>query len=189
MDIEKTVAAWTDVERADAIRTLLRFPLQPESFLAWCESTITCPMEFCITDKSMWNILLFKRPPSDPIFGGQWHVTGGLMLPGQKPEDVWPRIIEKYSLGGIELAKPIQIGAIDTLKGPQEEGACPRSQERNLIHIVRHPGTATPAGGKWFPLNNLPRTGEERLLGHHQRFIKEILMPYVGERRHSWFRH
>jgi hypothetical protein len=186
MSVKDAIAQWSDVEQAEAIRLLLQFPLKPEPFLAWCESTITCPMEFCITDKSMWNILLFRRPPSDPIFGGQWHVTGGLMLPGQKPDEVWPRIIAKYGLDATQLSKPIQIGVIDTRKGLQEGGGCPRSQERNIIHIVRYPDTHTPAGGGWFPLSNLPRTAKDKLLGHHQRFIDEILMPYVKSARYRW---
>lgn len=183
--IKDVCAGWTDAEKAKALRTIIGFRegqlLGPETFLAYCATTITTPMEYCILSSDMTQILLFKRPPNDPFFRGQWHVSGAVMLPGETPGGVWKRLQSgsKYGLQDDHFSPPIKIGEIDTPMGPQEEGMCPRGQEKNTIHIVICCAGNTLIEGQWFLLKSLRRTGPDRLLGHHQRYIDKVLLPWL----------
>lgn len=175
----------SDSEKAAALRAIIQFhqgrQLGPETFLAFCETTITTPMEFCILNPNRDSILLFERPASDPVFGGQLHVSGCVMLPGEAPETVWPRLhtSKKYGLENCIFSAPIKIGVIDTLMGPQEKGRCPRGQEKNTIHVVISSERMQTDKGMWHSLHHLPRKGPERLIGHHQRFVDKILAPWL----------
>ena len=183
-DVSAIVSGWTSSEKAEALRLILgKFPVPQEVFEAYCGTTITAPMEFFIINAAMTRILLWRRPQSDPFFGGQWHFSGGLMLPGFAPGDVWPqlRTSKKYGLANVSFLNPIEIGVADVPKGPQAEGKCPRSQERPILHVVVHKA-GDPAGDDWawFPLDALPLEGPGRLLGHHQHHIRDTLMPWIA---------
>ena len=180
VNIRELVQTWSDEERAEAINVVLRFPLGQKSFYAWCATTVTCPHEYCILNPEKTRILLFTREDSDPFFGGQWHVSGSLRLPDETGFDTWQRAIVKYGLNTMILTLPIPIGAHDTLKGAQLESKCPRGNERNLVHVsYATSGSKSKGKGEWFFLNNLPLVGRNALLGHHQAYIREVLMPWI----------
>lgn len=185
MSIAEIIAGWTREQKAEAVGLLLKFPMDPEPFLAWAGASDSCPNEYCILNPSRTHILLFTRPADDPFYAGQWHVTGGVKLPGQDSDFVWERLStgDKYGLKTMRLGKPYKIGAIDSFKGSQSEGGSPRGSERNFIFVVESlDGMPEPRhDGTWFPLDDLPLQGPEALIGHHQRYIREILKPWIGK--------
>jgi hypothetical protein len=177
--LKDTARDRVDRIHAAALHRALRFPLGLETFFAWCARTITCPNEYCILDPSWTMILLFKRPADDRFFADQWHVSGTVYLPGEAPHAVWPRLLAsgKYGLAGLDLSQPVHVGSIDTEHGPQSEGKCPRGAERNMIFAVICPDPSKARIGTWHRLDMIDKID---LIGHHRRYLREILIPWRG---------
>ncbi len=177
------VSTLSDADRARLIRALLVFPLDIESFYAWCERTQTCPMEFCILDHQLKNVLLFQRAHDDPFFSSQYHFSGTLLVPGEVPGRVWDRLrlSPKYNLSVMDLYPPTFVQALDIEKGPQSESKCPRGHERSMIHVVRTAAeSATSPLGTWTPLHEAVFP---KVIGHHVRVIRDIVIPWVSNQK------
>ena len=73
--IHDLVRQWSDKEKAAAIPFLLESAFEQNVFQTFAGAAITVPMEYCILSESRTHILLFRRPHSDPVFPGMWHVS------------------------------------------------------------------------------------------------------------------
>ena len=176
-EVENIVAGWDDAQRAVALEALLTSQLGPEAFDVQCRLLTSCPNEYLVVDGS-GNILLFLRPPHDKHFAFQWHYSGTTVKEARAGGDIWAFVREKYRLYNMVLSMPRVIGYDDIQMGTQADGHNPRGAERVLLHIVRYFDGATPPGGTWFAIRNLP----SEVIGHHKAIIERKLIPYLDQR-------
>lgn len=102
------------------------------------------------------QVLLTKRPPTDPDFPNAWHHPGGYLGSNEFVREAIERILQKEIKVGLKNYR-----AVGLVNWPR----LARDHEFSGLYVCEptEPPTLTPGKTQWFDFNNLP----EGLLHHH----------------------
>lgn len=109
----------------------LTWPVSLEVFYALAERGILASADLALIRKRdpVPEILLTKRPPSDPFFAELWHIPGGIIIPGETAISTIEKRVLKPDVGISLSGEPKFLMARDILMGPPGPDTSPRGQE------------------------------------------------------------
>lgn len=161
----------TENEAAElaALLKKMEWPVPPNVFYALAGTTVFAGVDLALITEQK-EVLLNRRPDSDPYFAGQWHLTGAVVMPGQTALSTIQNRVLKPDLGGFKLRRdPEFVMARDIMKGPPGPDSSPRGQEvyrlfQYLLTEEEKARVPVNADMQFYPLNAVP----EKFM-HHQR--------------------
>ncbi len=141
----------------------LEWPVPPDIFYALARKTVLPSVDLAIIQKGggRAEVLLTKRPRSDPFFAGLWHIPGAIILPGETALSTLEKRVLKPDVGVSLTGEPEFLLARDILMGPAGRDSSPRGQEayRLFQHVLRLDDPAVLVDGverMFCPLDQLP---------------------------------
>lgn len=141
----------------------LEWPVPPDVFYALAAKIILPTADLAIIEKRKGRaeVLLTKRPPSDPFFAGLWHLPGAIIMPGETALSTIEKRVLKPDVGISLPREPQFVLSRDILMGPAGEDTSPRGQEayRLFEYVLRAEDPNMPVDGAesmLCPLDEMP---------------------------------
>jgi hypothetical protein len=135
-------------------------------FDAWISKTVSTAIELAVLDGDD-KIFLAPRGLTDPIWPGQYHMPGTVILPGGTFDASMSRLLtgEVGKLRLLSIPKFVTFFFFPMGSGPNE---CPRGAETGLLHIVRAGDHDDYEGsGNFYARDELP----ENIISFHRPMI------------------
>lgn len=144
--------------------------LPREAFFAWLETFYAIVIEVIITSvKKPGMVYLIRRPKNDPFYGGQWHMPGVVLWPGEKKNEAVRRVLVK------ELSIDINKFVFDSRVVDDFDNVnSPRGHEPALLIHAEIP-KAKVRGGRWFQIDRLlSPLSNQPVIAHHRVMLERF---------------
>lgn len=151
----------------------LEWPVSLEVFYALADRTIFAGVDVALVTGQ--EVFLTRRPANDPYFANLWHLTGGVVMPGQTAlSTLQSRALRE--VGGLKLKRaPEFVMARDILMGPPGPDHSPRGQEvyrlyRYVLSEEERASLPNSEDARLFPLDAVP----DAFMAHQRPSIEAL---------------
>lgn len=148
-----------------------KFPLPRPAFDGWVENLPHVAFELAVVRLSHtdWEVFMTNRGPKDKFWPNMWNEPGTIIRQNETTAEAYRRLLKsEVFCEGKDFGKLHFVGVRDLLKG-DGRNHCRRGHELAHLYMVEYRGEALE-GGKFFPINNLPR----HTIPHHRTLVAMV---------------